>query len=437
MTRLTASGIDRAERCAWGFRPDAGQTNDTNSDAATAGVEDHGHIEASIDEDAAEHEFNDETERGFIGANFGAEVEPKSPTHARWLAEWWPKNRHLAWKTEVAVAIDPLTGETRLGPEGWQHRDYGWAPPRMIPGTIDAYAFDGGTLRINDWKCGQASHIGDPRTSGQLRTLGLALARHLGHRGPVSLEYTKINEHRCWVEAAPLGRADLLAFQGDLLALTRKIDGNPQPVEGHWCSSMWCPYLGRCPATLGALTQLRAGLPEDPFRVVSSAREIRNDAHAQWQYRVLRAADKMLAEAWKALKEHARSRPIPLGDGVEYAEVDKVRETVRIEVPGAEAVLARVLGEHAAGVVEVKRKATKSRIEAAAKPVAAARSLAAGKRVPVTAVAAEVFLGLRSIGAMKVSEYRELGEVRRAVPLAETMGEIGEALRVEREGNAA
>lgn len=407
MSRLTASGVDRALRCGWAFRPDAGPANSAGpSAAADSGTDEHGHIEETIDEEA---------ERALIGESLlDGPLEPKSRTHARWLDEWWPRERHLEWRAETSIAIDPATGETRLGPtgEGWGHRDYAWAPDRMIPGTIDAWTVDGGTLRVVDWKCGQASHVGDPQTSGQLRTLGLALARQIGHRGPVSLEYVKVNDTRLWVERALLTRSDLLAFQLRLAELALSISDAPAS-PGHWCSSLWCPYLGRCPATVGSLSRVRGGLPGDPFRVVLAGGRFESDEHAAWQYRVLRAADKTLEEAWAALKARARQRPVPLGDGVTYAETEKSRETIQIDAPGAEAALARELPEvPLAEVVEVRRKVTKERIEEAARRVAAARSAAVGKRVTIKAVVAQTMIALRQVGAVKVSPYRELSEIR-------------------------
>lgn len=410
MTRLTSSKTDLALRCAWGFRPDAGPGNTATSAAAEAGTAEHGHIENSIEEEA--DAINDEAERSFIADSLTTGeslVDARSETHRRWLLDWWPQNRHLEWRTEYAIAIDPATGETRRGPPNWPHRDYGWAPPRMVPGTIDAWAIEDETLRVCDWKCGQASHVGDPRTSGQLRTNAVALARAIGHRGPISLEFVKVNESRLWVETATVSRLDLLAFQAELARLVAALDGNPQPVEGHWCHSMYCAHLGRCPLTRGALDSVRGGRPGDPFRIATTAAELSSDEHAAWQYRTLRAADKILEEAWAAEKERARSRPVPLGDGVVYGEVEKSRERVLIDAPGAEHELRRVLGTHFWSVIKTKREATKGRIEEAARGVAAERS-AGGKKVAIKAVAAEAFLALRQCGGMKLSEYRELAE---------------------------
>lgn len=411
MSRLTASGIDRAQKCGWAFRPDAGPANVGASASADAGTDEHANIEETIDE---------ETERDAIGESIAAsegqtgESRPKSATHARWLEEWWPVERHLAWHSETSIAIDPLTGETRLGPSGlgWGHRDYAWAPDRMIPGTVDAWTIDGDTLRVVDWKCGQASHIGDPAKSGQLRLLALALARHHGHRGPVSLEYVKINESRLWVEKARVTRVDLLSFQAELAALVARLPDSA-PAPGHWCSSLWCPYLGRCPVTVGAVAALRGGLPDDPFRVVLPGGRFESDEHATWQYRVLRAADKALEEAWRALKDRARARPVPLGEGVTYAETEKTRETIQIDAAGAEAALRSSLPEVALSeIVEVKRKLTKARLDDAARYAAERRSAATGKRVTIKAVVAQAMLALRQVGAVKVSPYRELAEVK-------------------------
>lgn len=116
--RITASKVDLAQRCAWPFRPDVEDPPRTESDAANSGTAEHARIEDSV--------------------VHGTE-QPASDTHRRWLLDWWPANQHLDWHTEVALALDPITGETRTGPK-WEHRDYAWAPPRMVTATLDALA---------------------------------------------------------------------------------------------------------------------------------------------------------------------------------------------------------------------------------------------------------------------------------------------------------
>lgn len=391
MTRLSASKIDLARKCAWPFRPDAGPRN-ASTFAASEGQDEHDHIEQTIKTGS---------------------TEARTPTHARWLAEFWSPNDHLEWHAETPIAIDPLTGETRLGPADWDRRDYAWAPWRFMVGTPDAWAMETGLdgrvwLRICDWKTGMASHIKDPRTAGQMLFLGLALARHLGHRGPVSLEYVLVNERRLWVEKAQMTRADLLAFQSELARLlTLAADGNPAPVEGHWCRSMWCDYLGRCPATKGALATVDA--PEaGPFRVALSEGEITSDEHAAWQYRIIRAAAKKLEEAERAMKARAKTNPIPLGDGRYYGPREKSRESLDVEREGAREVLDRYLGDHARDAVKTKLTASKESIEAACRPLAKARG------ETIKGLVSKVLVDLRACGALRTTTHTETTEYEAA-----------------------
>lgn len=419
MIRLTASKIDLARRCAFPFRSDAGPRN-ASTFAATEGQSEHDYIETSLRAWCATRRTGESA----------ADPEAKSPTHRRWRDEWLfappGDNAALDWHLEQPIGLNPRTGETRQGPEGWDRRDYSWANWSFMTGTPDAWSLGPAGLRVVDWKTGQAASVKDPRNAGQLLFLGLALSRHLNYRGPVSLEFVLVNDRRLWVEAATVSRADLLAFQAELVRLLDSAETNAQPVEGPWCRSLYCDYFGRCPATAGALATA-AATPEAPFKVALSETEIGSPEHASWQFRIVKAASKRLEEAERALKAYARATPIELGDGVLYGEIAKTRETISAEGPGVDEALAMHLGSRASDVVETKRSITKTRIEEVAREVAAERSAATGKRVPITGVVAAVCNDLRAVGAMRVSEYKELAEYR---------PKVGQGLRAEAAGAA-
>lgn len=396
MARLSASKIDLARRCLWPFRPDAGPRNGSTF-AASAGQDEHALIESTL---------------------LTGDTSPKSETHARWLEEWWPKHQHVEWHVEHPIALDPVTGETRQGPTSWDRRDYAWAPWRFMVGTPDAWGIEGGVLhdgvlRVVDWKTGNAAHIKDPSAAGQMLFLGLALELHLRGQGVrvrgVSLEYVLVNERRLWIESAIVSRAHLAAFRSELQALVEGADGNPQPVEGHWCRSHWCDYLGRCPVTRHALTHA-APPPEAPFKVALDAKEIESDEHAAWQYALIKAAGKRLEEATAAIKARAKSHPIPLGDGRFYGQVEKSRETIDIEAPGAVTLLEQ-MGMGAA--VTIKRSSSKEAIERAAGPVAKEQGRTKKAQVGIALDA------LRQVGAVKTTSYTEIGEYEATKALEE------------------
>lgn len=453
LARLTASGIDLAELCPHPASLDAGSPNRASSAAASGGNTEHDHIDGTIDtadqtREEDEEKREEEIERGHIAASFsGVDIEPKSETHAKWLTHWWDKERHLPWKSERAFAVNPFTSGTLCAPDDAPQRDYDWATRGIayledehIPGTCDAYVIAGGVLRIVDWKTGRAAHVGHPSRSGQLHLLALAISRHIGWRGPVSLEYVKVNGDRCWVETALVSRADLLAFQGRLCDLLRRIRKDSRPIAGWWCKAMFCNFRGVCEATRGAVAAtVPALLAGQPFRVSLTAAGLANDAHAAWQHAAIDAAEQVLQEAKEALRERARRRAIPLGGGRFYGEKEETREKIVADAPGLEAKLREVFGEHGATVVQIRRVATQKAFSAAASAVAKARSEAAGKRVFATKVEAEARMALRSIGALKTSSFKKITEYKveaakaPAVPLAEVMREIGEALEEHRQ----
>lgn len=417
MTRLTASGIDRARECVHSFTADAAPALATDSAAASAGTAEHGHIEETIDEaeEEAERAYIEETIHGHDDA---AAPAPKSDTHRRWLLDFWEHEKHLPWRAEQAFAINPLTGETRQAPEGWPSRDYVWAPEGWIPGTVDAWCV--GTvpeipgvpvLRVTDWKSGRAAHLRAARDSGQLALGGLAISRHIKWRGPVSLEYVRVNAQRCWVERAIVSRADLLAFQAELVTLLRRVQAGEPPRRGPWCRETYCDQRGRCEATRGLVAAtVPALLEREPFRLALTAEAFRSDEHAAWQFAALDVAEALVRQARSALKARARQRPVPIGGGKLYGEVEETRDAFKIDAPGFDAVLARCLGPHAAGVVETKRVATKERIEDAARALAKER-IAAGEKgdgIVIKKIYAATLLELRGIGGLKASPYRKL-----------------------------
>lgn len=383
--RLTASKIDLARRCLWPFRPDAGPRNQ-GSFAAAAGHDEHAHIERTL-------RTGDTTVR--------------SPTHERWLREWYADAPHEGWTIERPVAIDPRTGETRLGPEGWDHRDYAWAPGfRWLTGTPDCYRVDGRTLVVPDWKTGEAKHVKDPGANGQLLLLAAALARHFNCTR-ARLELVLVNERRLWVERAEVKRLDLELFREEVVALMDGADADPQATPGHWCRSMFCDYVGRCPATRDALVQANPA----PARFIAAmhSADFQGPEHAGYQWWLVNAAEKRLAEMKLAcimwLKaEPGRAAPLPHGGVVEMETVRRENVDAEIAMP----VLRDLFGAQADECAETKVSVTKGRIEdVAAERRMEGESKAAAKR--------RVLDVLRSAGALKATEYtspRERAEVR-------------------------
>lgn len=393
--KLSASKIDLARRCLWPFRRDAGPRN-RSTFAANEGNTEHDHIEHTLKTGS---------------------LDPQSPTHKRWLEEWYPDHVYLTWHTEVPVGLIPDQGDVRMGPSGWDHRDYSWSTWSHINGTVDAWALDPeGTLRVVDWKTGEAAHVDLPSKSGQMLFLGLAFWRWLRSQGQavsaVSLEYVKVNESRLWVEAATVMTSDLLAFESELVELMQAIDANPEPKVGWWCASLFCDYRGRCPATAGALDAVAAWPEAQPFKFVLKADEFESPEHVRWQYLQLKAAEKRLEEVTAALKERAREEPVELGDGRVYGERAVTKETVQADMPGVLDALRAHFGDRAEACLETKVTCTKTAIEEVAGEVAKEKK-AAGEKATKAGLKRAVLADLHQIGAVKVTEHKEMREFKR------------------------
>lgn len=378
--RLTASRIDLARRCAWPFRADAGPRNQGTSYAAA------GHTEHAL----IEHTLRT------------GDTTPRSETHRRWLREWYALDANrMLWTVERPIAIDPTSGETRLGPKGWDHRDYAWAPTRFLVATPDAYALttlaDGRrAVRVVDWKTGEATHVKDPRTAGQMQLLGLALVRHF-HASCASLEYVLVNDRRLWIEATLVERLDLALFCQELEALLALSHTDVQPVRGPHCKGQFCDYHGRCPATASDLADQVPAIRLSRWVPVLHSSEFESLEHVGAQWALIGAAEKRLAELKQATIMALKERgPAPLPGGGTVAMETFARES--IDATTALPVLRELFGDAANEVVETKLSVTKARVEdLAAERHATGESKKAAK--------SRVLDLLRSSGALRVTEY--------------------------------
>lgn len=393
--KLSASKIDLARRCLWPFRRDAGPRN-RSTFAAAEGNNEHDHIEHTLKT---------------------GEVTPKSPTHKRWLEEWYERNGHLPWRVEEPFAFNPRTGELRTRPEGHPKDDLAWAPFSFVIIVLDAWTIDEhGMIRVVDWKTGDQRHLDVPGTAGQMQLSGLVASKYARLQGwhfeGVSLEYVKVNETRQWVETSLVTRAELLAFESELIELLDGADADPQPRQGWWCTSLFCPYLGRCPATAGALDAVAAWPEAQPFKFVLKADEFESPEHIRWQYLQLKAAEKRLEEVTAALKERAREEPVELGDGRVYGERTVTKEKVLADMPGVLDALRAHFGERASECIETKVTCTKTAIEDVAGEVAKEKK-AAGEKATKAGLKRAVLADLHQLGAVKVTEYKEMREFKR------------------------
>lgn len=415
--RLTASRVDLAFRCAYPFRADVHIARDESA-AAEKGTAEHSHIEGTISDPDAE----------------GA---AESETHARWIAEWWAHERETApWQEEVAIALNPHTSETRLVerlPDG--HRDYSTIPEGFIAGTADGFASVSPRVRVADWKTGQAAALvrrelvrgadgrltarqagwRRPSETGQLLTLGAAFARYFGAR-EAELEFVPVNEHRLHVEREVVGRLALRLHEQRLVEVLDEASGDARPKSGPWCSALYCPLLGHCPATASALAHTAPATTIGPFILATHSGDFQSAEHLGWQWTALDAAEKRLAAGRLAAKIALRERfSGTLPDGSTLVLEPQRRETIDASAPGVVAELERLgLGT----AVERVPRVSKGSILEAVKPVVDAAWEAAKARgakvkgITYAAAQAETVTALAKIGGVKVSEF----EVARVIP---------------------
>ena len=173
----------------------------------------------------------------------------------------------------------------------------------------------------------------------------------------------------------------------------------PDVREGAHCE--YCPAWDSCPAktrAISTLAQVRS-LP-----VIQVTRETAGEV-----YSAIEAFRAVLDDAEKAVKELARSGPVPLPDGRELWAVEETRESVA-DVDAAAAVLAERYGEDAvAEAVEVKRTVSKGALEAVAKKRAAPKQGVRDAKALVE--------DLRARGALKSSSYLKYTAKERKVGL--------------------
>jgi len=392
--RLSASKIQLARRCAYPF---AGWTDARNrSDEmkyANNGTSVHAQIEHTI-------RTGDRT--------------PQSDEHRAWLDDWYDCHKDLPWRVETALAIEPVSGRAMYHDiDG--HRDYRLFPIDFVPGQVDCWAvYDDAlgesVLHVIDWKTGFGGHLEAARQSDQLMDNACALAAALPQAPTtVIVEYIKIDADRCFPDRAELTFAERLVFLDELTDLVGKISNSPEPRPGPWCKSEFCPLLGRCPATEGALERLNLGLDAvefEGFRIeidYQAGGRLDDDRFAAWQYVALQAIEKRVQEAWQALKDRADVDPIEMADGKVYRPQTKTREVIDTDNIATIPALRSVLGDDAYTAVETTTvvKITNGAVNS----VAAAKAKELGTKVAMMKL--DVWDALRKAGVTKMTSWTE------------------------------
>jgi hypothetical protein len=358
--RLSGSKLQLAQICSWFARDDAEWSSEPPGPSAETGTE----VQRCI------------TQR----INWGLRT-PDNELFQVW-DEHFPDT--TGWVSETAYALQPETGRVRfLGVD--IGRKYEIADDE-IGLSLDIEYIDGDTVVVRDVKTGRQRHLPQPSSSLQLGVGAYCAAKHRG-LDKARVYYDLLSEDGVDSREATLNVWDLELIAIEVKRICRTFT---EPNPGPHCRGMYCPaYRVSCPATIEAAAEV--GL--------ARITQITSPEHAGRLYCKVKAAEAMLATCKAAIDDYARSTPIPLGDGRQYCQVERSRESIEV-TPQAEAILEDMLGTN---VIEVKKTVTKKAITDATKLKASGKTR--------TALERDVMAELRRVGVVKSSIYTKLEEV--------------------------
>lgn len=378
--RTSASKLPLFQRCTFSARPEIELPPDEPSEQSRLGTARHTVYAAIL-------------ERTPITAEMlvaGDITEMHVATVRAWIEDTIPLGAEVI--VERAFAYDLQTDTARELPRAG-HRDYSQARPGELVGTVDlAWIFEG-VLYLRDWKCGRWDRVDPARTNGQLRALGLFVARTRGldtvDVGPLLVaDSGDVADH----DHARMDVFDLDGVADELRTLPARVAVST-PVPGTWCAEKYCSLNGHCPAHLEAARNLptitrSAALAPIPTTAAEAALLVEllpmMEAYVEAAGRGLRA--------WSDAHGLLRMPNDRLW-GARLAP----RETVK---PTPEAL--EVLRAHGVGAaIETVSTTSKSAIEDACKAVAEPRKGAAKMR--------EVLAALGKVGALQATQIKTYG----------------------------
>lgn len=401
MSRLTASKLELAIQCLYPFTDgsDLDGENVENMGAAKKGSNEHRYIEHTMRT---------------------GDVEPKSPTHARWIDDWYTAHGdNRDWHVEFALAVDPITARVVTGPPPEEAGPrYPWAPPGFIPATADSWcvveggASTGGRLVVViDWKSGfrQKTHLSPARGNLQLWWLAIGLAE-LTDADEVMVEAIYVQPDGVWRDWHTIDVLELRELRMKVAVVKRALEAGTDaaalaPKWGPWCADKMCPKLGRCPATKGALPAVSTTDPRIAKTYIPRyTSEIRSMEHAAVLYQIALAARASLNELWGALRGWTDELgPIAVRPGFAWGRRNTTRERMDADLtPEAIAVLKEELGDH--WEIAVRMKGAKGRVYEAARMMAAdlnAQRPTGAKKITITSVEARCLERLRAVGDLQ------------------------------------
>lgn len=301
MSRLTASGADRADACPASFAlpavfAEAGKHADDGTDL-------HARLERAI----VGHELDargDCRERR-DWRELGLPFDPFAAL---------PIGRH---ESETAWAYDPISDTGRALTNG-AHRDYSATEPHEVPMTIDVITTDdAGQVTITDWKTG---HRGASVQTLQLVVNALAVARARG-LDSVTVAIAHVQGDRVHVTSRTLDAIDLAAAAAQVRGIVERINdaraivasGRVPDVYPSEDACRYCPCMASCPAHV-ALARSVLGQTWEPATVATAIEAMSPSEAGELWYR-FKAGEDLLEQIGKSLRARCEREALPLPDG--------------------------------------------------------------------------------------------------------------------------
>ena len=411
--RLTASGLERADRCPASFALPA--VEDRETDAMRAGTGRHAYLDA-----VAAHLPSDAA-RELALATVHADAPWREQCEAIDLAELLTSTGADTGRIETGLshAWDPVS-DTAVALDVATHRAY--ADAAGIPGTLDwLVTSTSGRVRVVDFKGSQpTTRAAD---NGQLALYALQVARARGlSEVDVQLVYLA-EDGSVRTDEATLDAWDLDAAAARLRATWQRVQdarealsvgGAPRMRVGDHCGD--CPALRVCPAMTALVRELTVSAPHTAAseaevdawkaRAAASLAQLSDEAAGEAWVRV-ELLDDLVSAMRASLKARAERAGLPLPDGSRLVPVESRRRTVDVAL--ALPVLRARFGAQADAAVE--QSLSIAAVEKLARQLAPGR----GQKKAVEGVVEE----LRAARAVRESTFVQL-RVRKAKASAET-----------------
>lgn len=218
---------------------------------------------------------------------------------------------------EKKIGYDPYTDTARYLVETGE-RDYSGRKINELPGTGDLAIVprDRDVVYVWDWKTG--SKVYDSEVNGQLRSLGLGMAR-IVQRSTAIVTIVRIDDD--FLEPVPPATLDARSLDLHRDALRRAISqarsANPFLRPGTHCSSHYCDYIEMCPAH------------RDPMSLGDEMHSLEDRSRLGVLYARYKAAEKMMEAVGNRFKrEIEMNGPFECEDGSHAVLKDASKRTL-------------------------------------------------------------------------------------------------------------